>query len=128
MQESGGRCPFCDQADVATFEYHHIDSDPLNNDFSNLLIVCSSCHSKVNRGIITAQDVLDLKNELRNEGTMKDDKKPAVSVNIEGSTFNGDIAQNIYKLARRTKPPPVPVFGSIRANPAKKGYTDYLLV
>ncbi len=127
MQESGGRCPFCEQADVATLEYHHIDGDTQNSDFSNLLTVCSSCHSKIERGTITALDVAGAKSGPRDKGAMRDDKKPAVSVSIEGSTFKGDIAQNIYKLSRGTKPPPAPVSGTIRANPAKKAYVDYLL-
>jgi len=59
--------------------------------------------------------------------TRQQAKQPAVSVNIEGSTFKGDIAQNIYKLPRGRRPPPAPVEGTIRANPAKKAYLDNLL-
>jgi len=123
------RCPFCGESDVATLEFHHIDGDRSNNDPANLVAACGSCHTRITRGIISQADVVTKKRELfwtakRQPSVVQ----PAVSVNIQGSSFSGDIAQNITKISVRkhsskiVHPP-----GSIGANLPKKGYIDYLI-
>jgi hypothetical protein len=129
MAESDSRCPFCDACEVATLEFHHIDGDRSNNAPDNLLAACSSCHSKIGQGIISYADVVTKKRELF--WTPKREIRlahPAVNVQIKGSSFSGDIAQNMTKLTVRSQTakvvhPP----GSIGANLAMKGYIDYLI-
>jgi hypothetical protein len=130
IQESRGRCPFCDETDAATFQYHHIDGDPLNSGFTNLMLVCSSCHSRIEHGLIATGEVVAKKNGLK--GFLKEDqvtsgRESGVHVNVRDSIFRGVIAQNVYKLSRATKPPAPPIIGSVRANIAMKGYLDYLI-
>jgi len=105
LQESQSRCSFCDQTDVATFEYHHLDEDPLNNDFRNLIVVCSSCHTRITRGIISTAEVLTKKRELQWKGQQVTTEEAGVNVNIHGSSFVGDIAQNITKMTIKRIPP-----------------------
>ena len=128
LQEADSQCPFCHDHDVSTFEFHHIDGDPSNNDVSNLIVVCSSCHTRITRGILSKTAVETKKKELyltyRSHGNTG---QAAVNVNITSSAFRGDIAQNITKIsgvkAPRIAHPP----GSIGANLAMKGYIDYLI-
>jgi hypothetical protein len=51
--EAGDRCaiPTCRQVPI---EVHHIDGDPTNNVFENLIALCSNCHARVTKGDIPA--------------------------------------------------------------------------
>jgi 5-methylcytosine-specific restriction endonuclease McrA len=51
-------CPFCPSEDVDHFEIHHIDENPSNNIFENLLMVCPTCHSKITKEDITREQVI----------------------------------------------------------------------
>jgi len=56
QKEINSKCPFCNSDDVAHFEVHHIDGNPVNNDLMNLILICPTCHSKMEKGdIITAR-------------------------------------------------------------------------
>jgi hypothetical protein len=57
QQEVNSACPFCSSSEVDHFHVHHIDENPANNDFSNLLMMCTTCHSKVTKGDIPEYDV-----------------------------------------------------------------------
>lgn len=57
QQEVNSKCPFCDNDDVGHFEVHHIDEEPDNNVLENLLFVCPTCHSKITKGDISAEEV-----------------------------------------------------------------------
>lgn len=127
LQESESHCPFCDETDVATFEYHHLDEDPSNNDFTNLIVACSSCHTRITRGIISTADVLTKKRQLQWRGQYVSTEKARVNVNIQGSSFVGDIAQNITKITTTRTPRVAHPPGSIGANISMKAYVDYLI-
>ena len=64
QREIGSSCPFCSNNDVDHFQIHHIDENPENNDFKNLLMLCAICHSKITKGDISYEAVLDRKKEL----------------------------------------------------------------
>jgi hypothetical protein len=72
QQEINSSCPFCSSTDVDHFEFHHIDEDPSNNDFSNLLMLCPTCHSKITKGDITKEAVLLKKQSLKKRNTEGD--------------------------------------------------------
>lgn len=127
MQESDSCCAFCDQRDVATFETHHIDDNPTNDAFENLIIVCGSCHTKITRGIISPADVVTRKRELAWRSRPEQKNRAAVNVTIQGSSFKGDIAQNITKISTNRSPRVIHPPGSIGANLAMKAYVDYLI-
>src|SRR5215471_14005087 len=57
FQEAASCCAFCNQTEVAALEIHHIDDNPANNVLANLLLVCSTCHSKITHGVISNADV-----------------------------------------------------------------------
>jgi len=128
LQEADSQCPFCQDRDVSTFEFHHIDGDPSNNDLNNLIVVCSSCHTRITKGVPSEADVITKKRELcwtlqtrRNTGQI------GVNVNVTASSFRGDIAQTITKISGVRAPRIVHPPCSVGANLAMKGYIDYLI-
>jgi hypothetical protein len=129
FQQAGSVCGFCPECEIAALQLHHIDSDPSNNVLENLLVVCATCHTKITGGIISEADVRTKKREVewRHQQRTAPAQLAAVSVNIAGSTFKGDIAQNITKIVTprtpRTAHPP----GSPGADLRRKGYIDYLV-
>lgn len=67
QKEINSVCPFCNNDDVGHFEIHHIDEDPSNNEIQNLLLLCRMCHSKITKGDIPLNKVLDTKKGLVNK-------------------------------------------------------------
>lgn len=126
FQEAGSQCAFCPEASVASLQIHHIDADPLNHDFENLLLVCANCHTKITEGVIPPANVRDRKRAIHQpKPTVA--VTPAVSVSISGSEFRGDIAQTITKITARGNPRIKHPDGSLGADIRKKGYIDYLI-
>lgn len=64
QQHIGSTCPFCDNTDVGHFEIYHIDENPANNEMSNLLLLCPTCHSKITKGDIGQIEVFRRKFQL----------------------------------------------------------------
>lgn len=64
QQEIGSECPFCDDSDVAHFDYHHIDGNRSNSVFENLLMCCKPCHSKITYHDISKEAVIAKKKSL----------------------------------------------------------------
>ena len=64
QKEVDNECPFCSNGDVGHFEIHHIDENPANNDYSNLILVCPTCHSKIDKRDISMEDVAKRKEQL----------------------------------------------------------------
>jgi hypothetical protein len=114
---------------VAALQAHHIDLDPANNVLENLLVVCATCHSKISGGVISESDVRTKKREVEWTHTQRVIPKPAaaVNVNITGSSFRGDIAQNLTKIVTPRTPRVIHPAGSLGADLRKKGYIDYLI-
>ena len=70
QQEIDSAGPFCDNEDVGHFQIHHIDEDPSNNEYINLLLLYPNCHSKINKEDISKQDVIYKKLNLRNRESL----------------------------------------------------------
>lgn len=66
QKEINSECPFCGSQDVGYFELHHIDANPLNSfNAKNLFMTCPACHSKISKGNITKQEVINKKTDLQ---------------------------------------------------------------
>jgi len=126
-QECGSTCSFCPERDVATFEVHHIDEDPSNSDLANLIIVCSSCHTRITKGVFSPTDVVTRKRQQTWCVKPQATSGSSVNVSINDSTFTGDIAQNITKIKTTGRPKIMHPAGSIGADIPMKAYIDYLL-
>jgi hypothetical protein len=129
FQQAGAICGFCPEHEIASLQVHHIDGDPSNNVLDNLLIVCATCHTKITGGIISEADVRAKKREVEWLHSQRDSRQhgAAVNVSITGSTFRGDIAQNLTKISTRQTPRITHPPGSLGADLSKKGYIDHLL-
>lgn len=57
QKEVNSKCPFCKSEDVSHFEVHHIDGFKNNNGLVNLILVCPTCHSKIEKGDISTAQV-----------------------------------------------------------------------
>ena len=57
-------CPICSNEDVEHFQVHHIDENPMNNEISNLFMLCPNCHSKITKGDISFEKVMKYKENL----------------------------------------------------------------
>lgn len=66
QKEINSRCPFCSNEEVGHFQIHHIDDNPENNEFANLLMLCAHCHSKITKGDIARNAVIQMKASLSN--------------------------------------------------------------
>lgn len=67
QQEINSKCPFCKNTEVGHFEIHHINENPSNNDIMNLFLLCPTCHSKITKGDISSDEVIKIKQELKNK-------------------------------------------------------------
>lgn len=126
-KEANNSCSFCPESDVAVLELHHIDEDPSNNDPSNLLVVCSSCHTKITKGLYSTAGVVTRKRELAWTLEARQRHRGKNSVTVTNSTFTGNITQNITKINTAHAPKIAHPPGSIGANIAMNGYVDYLI-
>jgi hypothetical protein len=64
LQEVKLKCPFCIYSDATKLEHHHIDGNPSNTIFENLISVCPNCHSGIESGEISKDLVIKTKNNL----------------------------------------------------------------
>lgn len=64
QKEIKSECPFCSITDIDCFEVHHIDGTNSNNTYSNLIMVCPTCHTKIEKGGISLNTVLLKKQQL----------------------------------------------------------------
>lgn len=126
--EIASRCPFCGSADVDHFQFHHIDEQPQNNDPTNLLMLCPTCHSKITKGDISRADVEVAKRQRERERSPGGSAVGnVVNFNREvGSAVVGDnntVTVNVKQNAKKTKYPP----GCVGANNTKANYISYLI-
>lgn len=69
QQEINSACPLCYSTDVGVFELHHIDENPNCHDKVNLLLVCPTCHAKIDKKIITMEIVRMAKTHALNRNS-----------------------------------------------------------
>lgn len=73
FQEAGSKCAFCPEAEVVSLQIHHIDGDPSNNAFENLILVCATCHAKITGGVISEEAVRQKKRQLEVHTSKRND-------------------------------------------------------
>lgn len=127
QQEVDSKCPFCENGDVDHFETHHIDENPSNNDFANLLFLCPICHSKITKGDITKKEVSRLKSNLtarREERNTMPGKVINFRARVENAVVgdNNRVTFNVRKPVKNKYPE-----GSIGFHNYKANYVSYLV-
>ncbi|SOE21233.1 hypothetical protein SAMN06298216_1704 [Spirosomataceae bacterium TFI 002] len=96
-------CPFCESIEGELLEFHHIDEDPSNTVFENLLAVCSNCHTKIGAGLIPKEVVENTKLELsKNDSYLVRDKYRfdnfKIMENRVGIISKGMTLEDVYKV------------------------------
>lgn len=129
FQEANNSCSFCEFSDVASLHIHHIDENPNNNEFKNLIVVCANCHSKITHGEISMADVDTKKRILFFGGTTR--KRPVSSIQqevyVSGGKIDNSIIANNISFSGRKAPKIQHPLGSIGADVIRKGYIDFLI-
>jgi hypothetical protein len=120
QQEISSVCPFCNNGDVDHFQVHHIDGNKENDDTQNLIMLCPLCHSKITKGDIKYDGVINKKNNLKNNA--RGDKSMGKIINFNGNVDNAVIGNNntiniVEKKTAKSKYPEGCIgFDNIKAN------------
>ncbi|OQP56450.1 HNH endonuclease signature motif containing protein [Niastella populi] len=69
QQEINSLCPLCFSEEVGVFELHHIDENPAHNEKNNLLLVCPTCHAKIDKKIVSMEMVRNAKTMALNRNS-----------------------------------------------------------
>jgi hypothetical protein len=107
QQEIASLCPFCSSEEVGLFEIHHIDENPAHNKKNNLLLVCPTCHAKIDKKIITMEMVRSAKTKVLNRNTQIE--FVSVSIDDERCCWYQKKERCFYKGERHK--PEIPVIG-----------------
>ena len=91
QKEINSVCPFCDNTDVGHFQIHHIDENPSNNNKENLLLLCLICHSKITKGDLSLNDVINVKKGLNS----KSKKIEFISVSVDSYNCSWKSIENV---------------------------------
>lgn len=108
QQEIHSECPFCTEKQVETFEVHHINGNPAENEFENLIMLCSTCHTKIEKFIIKIDEVKNKKNQL----ALKSAKVELVSIVIDDTNCSWHVSEeNAFAFFDEESPKsPFPLF------------------
>jgi 5-methylcytosine-specific restriction endonuclease McrA len=92
QQEISSQCPFCNNGDVDHFQVHHMDGNKENDDTQNLIMLCPLCHSKITKGDIKYDDVINKKKDLKNNA--RGDESMGEIINFNGKVDNAIVGNN----------------------------------
>ena len=131
QKEIDSICPFCGNSDVGHFEIHHIDENPSNNEISNLLLLCPTCHSKITKQDITAEEVKSKKAslDLRNRDKVSPANDSTQIVKFHGPVENAIVGNKNRVIIRNSSRKVVSKYpeGSIGSDNLKAKYVSYLI-
>jgi hypothetical protein len=149
IMEAASRCPWCESGKklfASEVEIHHIDGDPSNTVFENLILTCRNHHGQIESGLIPEWEVKLKKTCLSNPQTLerlglKPIQTPVKSVNRrrskaivrgDNSGVAAEFIQNSGVMAgtiKMEKPPkgPILVAGSLATSADHYGYVEYLI-
>jgi len=99
QKEINSICPICKNTDVGHFQIHHIDENPSNNDKYNLLLLCPICHSKITKGDISMNDVINVKEGLNR----RNEKVQFVSVSVDSNNCSWQPIENVSNAFEAVK-------------------------
>ncbi len=139
-QEANSCCAICTEDNVEALEMHHMLPKANGGDDSedNLLLVCSSCHSKIHGGTISVSEVYVAKHNLKekkknrqqveNKGQKPEVPLPLNIADISVDTNHGMVAQTInYKNNSKSAPKFNPPIGTIASDFEKRNYIKHLI-
>ena len=126
--ECVGACAECRETASSKIQYHHIDEDPSNSTYENLLLLCAGCHTEFTSGVKSTSDAMLLKRMAM--ANKLPPRKNAVNSGIRVGENHGVVAQKIDKVTvnapAKSKASPV-LEGTIGADQDMRTYADYLV-
>ena len=131
QKEISSVCPFCENDEVGHFQVHHIDENPSNDEFQNLLLLCPTCHSKITKGDIAVEAVQQKKIELSQGKSVQ--KQSVKKVNNFNAPIGNAVIGDNNKVTFISKPdkvkPKVNKYpdGCIGANVQMSNYVGHLI-
>ena len=128
QKEIGSKCPLCGNEDVGEFQVHHLDGNPANDDFQNLLLLCPNCHAKFTNGTLKPQEGYRAKMRLVCEpaGAGATRQPEIVQINHGDRVVQAAGTVNIRMTRARNTKAAVPVSGVIGTSPAERAYIKHL--
>lgn len=129
QKEIHSKCPFCASQEVDTFEVHHLNEIPDDDRFENELMVCPTCHAKINVGTISRNDVYQKKYELVEASKRSERQESGTTTNISMKEVKVGIVGNNNSVTTKTvkkqiiKYPP----DCIGSDSSKANYISYLI-
>lgn len=120
----------CENEEVDHFQIHHIDENPENDEFDNLLMLCPICHSKITKGDIRRSDVILLKQSLRkSKVNIKEEKSAMGKVISFYSKIENAVVGDNNKVTINQRKPVINKYpeGCIGADIIKANYIGYLI-
>jgi HNH endonuclease len=129
FQEASSQCSFCDESEVSALEIHHIIAVEVGGSDGpeNLILVCSTCHSKITQSVISSRDVIEKKRALiYGEPQRKRTSQPNNVISIDGHVSRSIVA-NTVRFGGKSSPKIQHPVGSVGANIHMKNYLDYLI-
>jgi hypothetical protein len=128
FQEAYSTCPFCGLEKLGSLQVHHIDGDPGNENFGNLIAACGSCHDQITKGFKSEADVRTAKRMLESGAHpfRQPPKHTGDSVNVSHSSNSGIIANRVT-INSGDKRAKIILPGTIGADPPRYNYVEYLI-
>lgn len=130
QQEINSNCPICNDRNVDHFEIHHIDENPQNNAFENLLMLCPICHSKITKKDLEYDDIKSIKEYLKVKSKLLQNENKSNVINITGPIKGSTIANSISAqtiIIKGSKPKIELADGAIGKTPLLKNYIKHLI-
>ena len=134
QQEIGSKCPICGNESVGEFQVHHLNGNPSDNTFTNMLLICPNCHAKFNNHSYSLEVGYQAKfkvwkpNSQTNVSPSRSLTSPAPIMQISDGDNVIQAAGNVtIKIpSRRKAKAAVPISGVIGTSPKERAYIQYL--
>lgn len=128
LQEAFSTCPFCGLELIGSLQVHHIDGEPSNDDLTNLIAPCASCHDQITKGLKSESDVIMIKRMLQaglHPFRKKSGQAVGYAVHVTGTANSGIIANKVTFTQPKSGQIILP--GSNGSEPKKYNYVEYLI-
>lgn len=127
MDECDSACAECRETSPSKLDFHHIDGDPSNSTYENLLVLCAGCHAEFSRGTKSEADAALLK-RMAQYGKLPPRKgaKPKFSIGSNSGVVAGNVGTLNFKVTASRPKATAIIPGTIGANSDTRTYADYL--
>jgi len=138
FQEAQSKCMICVNDDVSVLEIHHMIPYAENpgHDPAHMLVLCSNCHAKADRGEIPREILYAAKNKSRRIIPFPTKKSSEGRIAVTGNGnitagqdihVSGDLNIKYPRVKGKSKPPTIIIPGTVGEDPRMYGYLTHLI-